>query len=93
MNKKNEPFMFFRWRWLKGIDEISQHTGFEISDLMDMVAHYDDCPLSKLESEGIWICKKRELKKFIKEKSPPRTEIIEVSYIEPRKTFKRRKKW
>jgi hypothetical protein len=78
---------------LLGMVEISEYTGYTIPDLMDFALFWPSCPLRKLEAENIWVVKKSDIKKFIKEKVPPREEVVEVIYIKPKKLKWRLWKW
>jgi hypothetical protein len=79
---------------LLGMVEISEYTGYTIPDLMDFALFWPSCPLRKLEAENIWVVKKSDIQKFIKEKVPPQTEIVEVKLIKsPKQIQWRRKRW
>ena len=80
--KETKKKTFFRWRWCwcMGIDSISNYTGYPLGDVSDFVHNWVDFPAIKT-ADGIWVAKKRALRKWIKERNPPKTEIPEARII------------
>ena len=90
--KETEKKPLFRWRWLIGIDQISKYIDYTLSDIMEWIFFWVDCPIKKLEPQGVWVVRKRHIKKFLREKNPPKTEVSEYrNYIRPKKI--KRRKW
>ena len=80
-----------RWRWLFGVDQIANYTDYNAADVMDWIFYWIDCPIQKLDG-SIWIVRKKDIKKFIKSKKPPKTEILKPRiYKKPK--IKRRRLW
>jgi hypothetical protein len=91
MRSKSKPFLFLPWLWLKGADQIAEYTDHEVHEVMDWAINWFDCPIRK--SEGVWIVTKRDIRKFIEQKKPPRSEVSEIIYIKSRKIQRRYRKW
>jgi hypothetical protein len=84
----------FKRGWLIGIDQISQHTGYQVPDIMSWITHWVDCPIEKIESAAIWVVQKRDIERFVREKKPPKSVgIPKATLTKTPKQRRRKPKW
>ena len=76
---KNNRISFLRWRWLIGINQIANYADYNVADIMNFIFNWFDFPAQKIKPQGIWIARKRDVRKWFKKFNPVKTTIPHYS--------------